>query len=318
MTRETKIGLLVGLAFIIVIGVLLSDHLTTRGELPQAQLTQVGANVRVASNVPGSGSPAITPVTVPQDVQVTNPVPTHDELTAKPATAIVQVGPSRTPETAVSVNVGPGAVAQVSGGPNVTVTPTGKEEHVGPTLVAGVTGNPADDMRIVPANQTAPVLTVNMKGHKAEKGDSVSRMAAKYLGGNTTTNRQLIIDANPSLKANPAKVVIGQTYMIPEKGASAASGAKSAETVADGTLLTPSPETTVKTEKPMTEKAVEKTPAATAYTVKSNETLWKIAGGDPATVKEIQDLNKDVLKGKTTIRAGMVLKVPAKTAVASR
>ena len=37
MTRETKIGLLVGLAFIIVIGILLSDHLTTRGELPAAR-----------------------------------------------------------------------------------------------------------------------------------------------------------------------------------------------------------------------------------------------------------------------------------------
>ena len=35
MTRETKIGLLVGLAFIIVIGILLSDHLTSSTEPPK-------------------------------------------------------------------------------------------------------------------------------------------------------------------------------------------------------------------------------------------------------------------------------------------
>ena len=36
MTRETKIGLLVGLAFIIVIGILLSDHINTSTEPPAA------------------------------------------------------------------------------------------------------------------------------------------------------------------------------------------------------------------------------------------------------------------------------------------
>ena len=39
MTRETKIGLLVGLAFIIVIGILLSDHFTTTTQPHQAALT---------------------------------------------------------------------------------------------------------------------------------------------------------------------------------------------------------------------------------------------------------------------------------------
>src|SRR6266496_3230860 len=38
MTRETKIGLLVGLAFIIVIGVLLSDHIGTVTQPPPAQM----------------------------------------------------------------------------------------------------------------------------------------------------------------------------------------------------------------------------------------------------------------------------------------
>ena len=36
MTRETKIGMLVGLAFIIVIGILLSDHMTSTTEPQRA------------------------------------------------------------------------------------------------------------------------------------------------------------------------------------------------------------------------------------------------------------------------------------------
>ena len=64
MTRETKIGLLVGLAFIIVIGILLSDHLTSATEPQGAQLAQVAGNVRTGMTVPGGGgaNPPITTV----------------------------------------------------------------------------------------------------------------------------------------------------------------------------------------------------------------------------------------------------------------
>ena len=58
MTRETKIGLLVGLAFIIVIGILLSDHLTSTNEPQQAQLAQVAGNVRTGVAIPGAAAQA--------------------------------------------------------------------------------------------------------------------------------------------------------------------------------------------------------------------------------------------------------------------
>ena len=98
MTRETKIGLLVGLAFIIVIGILLSDHLTTATEPQQAYLPQVGGNVRSGVTIPGAGQqpqagPAVTiaPVTPPQ------PVPTVQDLAPRPQPVqIVEVGPSGT------------------------------------------------------------------------------------------------------------------------------------------------------------------------------------------------------------------------------
>lgn len=322
MTRETKIGLLVGLSFIIVIGILLSDHLTTRGELPAAQLTQVGPNVRTSNTVPASTNPPITPVTVPSNVVPTGPVATHDELNTRPPTAIVQVGaPTRDPVVVstegISVDVGP--VRMASGlEPAVTRTPT-KDDHFGQPLMvtdakAPSPSNPADDMKPVSPNQSLAVVNnPTLKEVTAEKGDTVSHFAAKYLGSNTTANRQLIIDANPALKADPAKIIIGRKYLIPTKPATAVAMSTPAipDTVPTNDLST----------KPEVKKAETKTAAKstshTTYTVKSNDTLWDIANGSPSLIKEIQELNKDVLKGKTIVHPGTVLKIPAKGSVAS-
>ena len=54
MTRETKIGLLVGLAFIIVIGILLSDQLMRSTEPPAAPRAAVAENVRMGTATPVS------------------------------------------------------------------------------------------------------------------------------------------------------------------------------------------------------------------------------------------------------------------------
>ena len=84
MTRETKIGLLVGLAFIIVIGILLSDHLTSSTEPPQATLAVAGNNVRSGVNTPGSqnNSPITSNVT-PAPVAPRQTVPTPTDLAPK-------------------------------------------------------------------------------------------------------------------------------------------------------------------------------------------------------------------------------------------
>src|SRR5215213_4449662 len=95
MTRETKIGLLVGLAFIIVIGILLSDHLTSTNEPAQAQLAQAGGNVRSGVTVPGGAPPITTVPPVPAQVTPQQQVPTKEELTPKqPPVEIVQIGGS--------------------------------------------------------------------------------------------------------------------------------------------------------------------------------------------------------------------------------
>src|SRR5438477_143419 len=121
MTRETKIGLLVGLAFIIVIGILLSDHLTSTNEPQQAQLAKT----------------------------------------------------------------------------------------MGEELVPAGQGNQNNAK-----TASATALPAGAKQYKAEAGDSVSKLAAKFLGANTKANRDAIITANPSHQQNANMVIVGRTYVI--------------------------------------------------------------------------------------------------------
>src|SRR5262245_10173644 len=94
MTRETKIGLLVGLAFIIVIGILLSDHLTSSTEPPPAPLAGAGSSVRSAVTTPaGPGNPPITAVVTPPQVQPQQQVLTRNELSNNSPVQIDVGGP---------------------------------------------------------------------------------------------------------------------------------------------------------------------------------------------------------------------------------
>ena len=51
--------------------------------------------------------------------------------------------------------------------------------------------------------------------HIAQPGETVTSLATDLLGKDTKTNRDAIINANASLKADPDKLVAGNTYRIP-------------------------------------------------------------------------------------------------------
>src|SRR5687767_38244 len=167
MTRETKIGLLVGLAFIIVIGILLSDHLTSTTEPQQAQLTQVGGNVRSATSAPGvaNAPPQVTQVPPTNNVAPQQPVPTKEDITPKaPPVEIVQIGGAPTPpaqpakpQTPANPPVTqepPTQVAQGSGS-NLPETLAGQNAGINEPKVPGSIAEVAERMgeQLVPINQ---------------------------------------------------------------------------------------------------------------------------------------------------------------------
>jgi len=306
MTRETKIGLLVGLAFIIVIGILLSDY--NRIETPNAPLYQVREDVNKGVVTPGSHTPTQTTIVYPpKPVTPHQPVPTQEDLQPHPnmQDEVVISGnssaPIRSDDSSRGVVVGPG-----NGAADIRTTSTG-------TVPSSLQQQAKDKgLEIVPVTSgketpsaSKPSPAVAGKQYTAEPGDTVSKMAGRFMGGNTKANRDAIVAANPSLQKNINNVIVGHTYVIP--------GASTAAATPQVTSKTPQPVAVV----PVAQAPVNQ-PQATPthwYTVKENDSLWRIAQeqlGDGNAVAAIKELNKDVLKGGDGIRPNMRLRLPAK------
>jgi LysM repeat protein len=341
MTRETKIGLLVGLAFIIVIGILLSDQLMRSTEPPAAPLASVADTVRRGTATPAPVNPPVTRVETPRDVTPENQVPMREEVVnrAPPVTfvevrpgantgntGIVAVGPVVGGNEAVmrnleaqaqsrNANNNPGPIARTNDtntrpNPSDGRTIADVAAQHGETLL-GPDGQPLRTANTLlgnsgtnAGNSTALPRPANpYKQVKAESGDSLSRLASRHMGANTKANRDAIIKANPSLAADPNKIIIGQTYNIPAPAAATPSPA-----VASNDRGNPSP---------------APTPTQTEYwyTVKQGDSLWKIAAeqcGDANAVAAIKELNRETLKGGDTVQLNMKLRLPAKPLASAR
>jgi LysM repeat protein len=301
MTRETKISLLVGLAFIIVIGILLSDHFRSTQELPQAVLADVGNSSRRATDAPGAANPGISFVPPSESAPRTS-VPTQDELTAPPSPVVPSSHYENQPPVAPpSANSAPPSEVQHS---PIAEEARRNGESVEPS---NLNGTPRDDDSSATPPPPAPPAAGSTapSRYKAAEGDTVSRMAAKFLGGNTRANRQAIIDANPSLQEDPNRVIVGHSYVIPARGESA--------------LATNDDSDAPPISKPQIDSQNDSSPnsAGSVYTVKEGDSLWAIANdelGDPSAVEAIKDLNSTVLKGDNhdVVIPGMKLRLPGK------
>jgi nucleoid-associated protein YgaU len=352
MTRETKIGLLVGLAFIIIVGILLGDSVRHATDVQPAPLPQVGTNVRSAVATPGTPT-AVAPASAAaqgqqantqqqQNVQPNQMVPTHEEVAHPHGIDVVVVGPGNgtiangagqgsgsSSTTLQSTGSGAGARVGEPRSNEITLEPTppaghGQQGQGGGAVAANPGGRGANDPLIRAAQAGGAELVplgggggsngstgapnraggasarTAAKTYEAQPGDSLSKIATRFYGSNSKALRDAIVAANPSLKDNPNRILVGQTYTIPAVSATAdqptaaQSGAQPAPSNRSGG-------------------------AAQAgeywYTVKENDNLWRIAKeqlGDPAAVAVLKELNKDVLKGGETVRVNMKLRLPSK------
>lgn len=335
MTRETKIGLLVGLAFIIVIGILLSDY--NRLETQQAPLYGAMHNVQESTAAPGANDANHGEVAVV-------PPPSHQAAPRQPVPTREEVNGSRADRTSTVIVVHPGTGnplppeehhraadsdnATPDDGSNGTQVVVGPGKDANSETESNSSRDVPQDINTV-ANQNHEELvplnphnspTGNNGGtttthnttaqpeagqhYTAVAGDTLSKLAGRFLGGNTKANREALIKANPTLQKNPNVIVVGRAYIIPAGtgGTAVASNSDKPRPTAPA-----APSTT-------NEKPAPSTPTYW-YTVKENDSLWKIAQdqlGDGNAWAAIKELNKDLLKGKEDVRPNMRLKLPAK------
>jgi nucleoid-associated protein YgaU len=145
--------------------------------------------------------------------------------------------------------------------------------------------------------QQTGVPMTPLREYKAQTGDSLSRIAARFMGSASKANRDAIVRANPSLHQQPDRIIEGRVYLIPLPAQVEAQPQAQAQPQA-----VPAPASSV-------------SQGFTWYTVKENDNLWKIASEQCGTGNawaDIKDLNKDVLRNGETVRPNMRIRIPAR------
>ncbi len=290
MSREAKIGLLVALAFVLVIGLLLSDHVTVATRDAQAPLAATGQSVRNGLTVPGNH---LEGVVVPEaEVKVSRPY--VSQPTAQQASAVTASAPDPFAEVVVTRSQPTETLAEQATGAATPLDPQAAAEwsHEQPNSTpastleqaAAAAGQPVETVES--ASASAATQLVRVQEYTAQPGDSLGKIARRTMGSDTPDTRSALLKLNPELARNPDLIIAGRAYKIPADAPAAAT--------------------------------LDREPARPAaggrtYTVKPGDVLGTIAQhqlGTSRRWKEIVALNGDLLSDPRDLQVGMVLQLP--------
>ncbi|MBI1368917.1 MAG: LysM peptidoglycan-binding domain-containing protein [Planctomycetes bacterium] len=320
MTRETKIGLLVGMGVIILIGILISDHLSDAQRQQPAQLAgnvppeisrdMIPSPVRLSDSGPGASSPlplpsqlgnpgehaATTagprPDIIRQDGLDRDLIPAMKTMTDLPPNTAGIIGQQRAVESARDTvrptpNPVPTTGSSNTGVSSTSAIPEGFVVVDGHRATLGVMSN---------GNTTAaPKQTI----HYVKEGETLSAIARQYYGN--PGDYQIILDANRKAIPNENLVRPGVRLIIPSKSAPAPGN------VAPAPASTP-PAASPKPTAPQATRTAE-------YTVQEDDTLSSLAAkfmGSSKNWQKLYELNKDRISNPDRIAEGTVIRVPAR------
>lgn len=313
MNRETKIGLLVGLSFIIVVGVLLSDHIASAAKPVNPGITNAGQNARSSYAVAAPPGPVLTLNGASQAEQTsgaeteqagntaagqganngeatnTGQIETHAQNNTNGNGGTIQFGPaSNNPQQR-------GQLVGVSHDPGAEVISHGRRLQ---QQRAQTQHN---------QQQARPAFIE----HVAQHGDSLSRITAKYFDRDTPGNRQKIIAVNPSLQRDPNLISLGRTYKIPTQvqtqtnqntntqgGNTQGTNAQAGN--GQGSIQSAPPQVTM-----------QSSPGTRWYTVQRGDSIWRIAKHEVGSIRamnKIRQLNSNIRND--VLRPGMRIRLP--------
>jgi nucleoid-associated protein YgaU len=292
VNREAKIGLLVALAFLLVIGLLLSDHVTVATREPPAPLKVTGLDVQSSLSIPGQPTGGVilpdhhpAPAPKPHVYRPDAPEPTLEIYVGRPDGPPDATLSQTRPPVVEASDSGPwdsGAAAYIDGGQPVA------EDDVATSTGTAITGLAAEaEAAGEPIERIQNTGRTATQDYVVRPGDTLGGLAKRFLGSDSPENRRILTDLNPSLAADPHLIVLGRTYQVPATGVP--------------TRLEPRPTPAVPQE-------------GNYYTVKPGDNLWKIAKrelGSASRRKEILALNRDVLSDPDELKVGQRLRLPA-------
>jgi nucleoid-associated protein YgaU len=333
MTRETKIGLLVGLAFIILFGIILSEKGTGRNE----QFATPNPPAPLVELVPPTFTPPAPAESAPEEIMDSKVTMNDPEV--KVTEKIETPGPSH-----MIIKQGQASDTQQ---PTVQqeISPKFKE-MLPPTPTRALSQIPASSMPVMvqPApltkmevemvavtedhqapgqtTQEAVLVAGKTQDHVVAPGETIASICRQYYPGQAYTMVSAVLKANNI--ANPQKLQVGQTLKLPNVTPQvvATTEQPKLETVksalASSKLLTPVEDATIvgmiNPNKTKVNVAVASNSESKTYTVQEKDTLTKIAkqfyGSEKAWTK-IYEMNKKVLKNPHSLKSGINLKLPA-------
>jgi len=319
MTRETKIGLLLGMCVILLIGIIISDQLSQPQQDP-ADFTDFAAetqrsidNSDVAPGFAGSPGTPGTPTTANSGVGTTGsgaqepPVGGPSPVIEPPSDFFIPSDRLRTPNTQRQADAADsGNAGQLTYLNNVEDNASSNRADV-PTVTIG-----QDDVElphetpvayVSPPVRTPPASRANNSSirHTVLKGETLTRIAQRHYGNGDYW--RIIRDANPGKVSNDGSVQLGVVLDIPSRGnallgpAFVDAGNERAIPVGNRTNNTSG-------------KTIE---------VQAGDTLSELASKYLGSADQWQDLfdaNKDKLDDPTDLQVGMKLRLPQNASVA--
>ncbi len=279
MSNQTKIGLLMGLGVILLVGIIVSDHLASHS---QNAIQSAGPMLtRLGESNPTNQNEQIR-------LEFLGPAPTPITATAFDTAA---PGISTLPPVLLSMeSVGSDSPPA---SPVISLAPAAPPAAPLPA-VAALTLPPAAEPEAAPPGQSTYTI---------EKDDNLSKIAAKTLGSRNRWPE--IKDANKALFEKSKILQIGTVLIIPAPPV--------AKTMPPPTVATVAAVVHHATTPPAPTPVVAR---AQTYTVARGDLLGTIAQKTLGSSRRVQDLvnaNKKALpKGdKTILKTGMTLVIPA-------
>lgn len=161
-----------------------------------------------------------------------------------------------------------------------------------------------EPIAVAPILAATPAATM----HVALAGETVGSIAADLPGNQGHAYRVAIINANPSLKADPDRLLTGQSYVIPASPEVAAAPALAEPTIRPEPASQPKAEIKpVATKKPVTELR---------YTARAGDTVIAMAeaflgSGSKANQDAIVAANTSLDADRNQVVAGQTYRIPA-------
>jgi nucleoid-associated protein YgaU len=323
VARETKIGLVVGLGFIVCFAIILSN----RGAAHTPNVTYL---YRPDLDVTRSPAPATAAEPERRARALASNSPSREREPS--ANRRAEERPARNPEVGsappmtrgTDLRSDPSRAAAAPSETSMSASANPQPETSGPLALrnaplaelnpaARTSGDPAPALA---AKESSPISGCK---HTVARGDTLWKIAETYYGARSSQIVDAIFEANRGTLSGPERLVLGQELVLPVLSGfqpPALRQTATIETSSPPAEIVPSATETQKppgAKPPKTIRNRTEMPRMRLYEVKPGDRYASIAQsqlGDRNRWKEIYELNKDQIPDPTKIRTGTKIRLP--------